>query len=142
MASPGSSDQRKRPRPGEIPSRLIADAAESISKSGTTFTDGAIEGLKVCLEQFLSTIAQELASKDEETAETIQEEHVIQALENMGMSDLVEAAMTAAQKGHNKKKKAKRQKWTQEMEAEQERLLTQSRKTVMNQQDPKKQNPT
>lgn len=104
------------------------------------FTPGAVEALRLLHIQFLSRITSELAQlgNDDEQL-TIQPKHVDECMEKIGFSDYV-AQLGKATESEGKKaassrsKKKRKTAWSAEMEAEQERLLSQSRQTVQQQQ--------
>jgi hypothetical protein len=116
-------------------------ALEKLNLPPEEFSPGAVEALRLCHIQFLSRITTELAQlgNDDEQL-TIQPSHVDECLEKMGFSDytakLANSTATSTQKKAASRSK-KPKKWTPEMEAEQERLLAQSKKTVEQQQQQK-----
>ncbi|CAB9528730.1 expressed unknown protein [Seminavis robusta] len=109
-------------------------------------THGAYQGLQDCQEAFIQTLAQQLkeitSGDDKQGVRHVQQAQVEQAIRNMGLEDVLDDALEYLQqkqqreeedeegkpvkKRKAKKKiaaKAKKGKFTDEMAAEQERLL-------------------
>lgn len=119
-------------------------ALDALQLSSDEISPGAVEALRLLHVAFLSRITSELAQlgkKDEQL--TIQPKHVNECLEKMGFSDYVEELGSNDDKKvaatGRKKISKKRTKWSADMEAEQERLLAQSKVTVQKQQQEQKQ---
>lgn len=113
-------------------------ALDAMKLPSEEFSPGAVEALRLCHVQFLSRITSELAQLgDEDEQFTIQPNHVDECLQKMGLSDyskkLRSAKPTSTKKPASRNTK-KRKNWSTEMEAEQERLLAQSKQTVQQQQ--------
>jgi hypothetical protein len=131
---------RKRPA-GQIAPCQMLEIATSIANSSsparstaTTFTDGAIEGLRTSHHKFLQRIAEELVKQDKDV---VSQNDVVTALNEMGLSELAQEAVGmctggAATGGKSKKRKKikTKMKWTKEMEDEQEKLLAQSKEAM------------
>lgn len=102
----------------------------------TQFSPGAVEALRVAHVQFLSRIASELAQQCSENKQiTLQPHHVDVCLENMDLEELTfKLQNSKMSKQTNKKATKKRKQWSAEIEAEQERLLAQSKKSMQQQQ--------
>jgi hypothetical protein len=140
---------RKRPA-GQIAPCQMLEIATSISNSSslvsgastTTFTDGAIEGLRISHHAFLQRVAEELAKQDKDV---VSQTDVVAALTEMGLSEMAQEAVGLCEqqqkqggaatgaKGIKPKKWKKlksKVKWTKEMEEEQEKLLAQSKEAM------------
>lgn len=111
-------------------------ALDAMNDSQTQFSPGAVEALRVAHVQFLSRIASELAQQCSENKQiTLQPHHVDVCLENMGLEELTFKLQNSKTSKHtNKKATKKRKQWSAEIEAEQERLLAQSKKSMQQQQ--------
>jgi len=129
---------RKRPRPGELVTRQVADVLEVILPDTVPpLTNGALEGLRLAHEAFLEKIAAELQKS--ESKGIVQPNELEDILCRLGYANLAKEAKTKMKETEstvldsktklNKKKKS--QFWTTDMEAEQERLLAQSRTTMV-----------
>jgi len=100
-------------------------------------TNGALEGLRLAHEAFLEKIAAELQKS--ESKGIVQPNELEDILCRLGYANLAKEAKTKMKETEstvldsktklNKKKKS--QFWTTDMEAEQERLLAQSRTTMV-----------
>lgn len=133
-----TSSSRKRVRPGELTTTQVADLMETLLPETTPLlSNGALEGLRRAHEAFLHDIACELAKS--ESKGPIQPSEVGEILCHLGYTDLAKEALTkveasaisvVGEKRVSKKKKSQ-QKWTALMEAEQEKLLEQSRYTMV-----------
>lgn len=114
-------------------------ALNAMNLSSGDFSPGAVEALRIAHVQFLSRIASELAQVGNENEQvTIQPHHVDACLAKMGFAEYTDklkntttSKKKASRSSSNKKRKAK---WSAEMEAEQERLLAQSKQTIQQQQ--------
>jgi len=115
-------------------------ALDALHLPSDEFSPGAVEALRLCHVQFLSRMTSELALLGREDEQfTIQPEHVDQCLEKMGFADYTEklGSTTNTSKKKAASRSKKRKKWSTEMEAEQERLLAQSKETIQHQQQQK-----
>jgi hypothetical protein len=104
----------------------------------TTFTTGAVKALAMIHTSFLQVVGAELA-RQEETVTRLKEPHVEQALKQVGFGDLCgQAKGLLGKKTISMKKskptKRKRGAVTEEMQAEQERLLEASKQNMMDKQ--------
>ena len=106
-------------------------ALDRVQLGSERFSRGAIEALRVCHAQFLSLIAAELALLCSDTATvTLQPTHVDQCLEKLGLAGYKRQTTTTSAIPRAKKRK----KWSLELQAEQEKLLTLSKQTMQQQQ--------
>lgn len=128
---------------GLIPSSQLLDMATSFANSAnttttTTFTDGAIEGLRISHHTFLHRLAEEIAKQDKDV---VSQKDVLAAMNELGLSELAQEAVglqlqqqaggTTTGSASKKWKKSKSKvKWTKEMEEEQEKLLAQSKEAM------------
>lgn len=115
----------------EIATRIVAwSEPKTTVETATTFTDGAIEGLRVSHHCFLERLAAEVAKRDKLL---VSQNDVVEALREMGLTELAQEALrrcaAPSAKGAKARKKrgSKNQKWTKEMEEEQEKLFAQSK---------------
>lgn len=98
-----------------------------------SFSRGAVEALRVCHAKFLSIIAAELALLCSDTVTvTLQPSHVDQCLEKLGLEEYKRQTIKTPAGGAPRAKK--RKKWSLELQAEQEKLLTLSKQTMQQQQ--------
>jgi hypothetical protein len=116
------------------PSSQMKDILSHISTDSTSFTEGALEALCISQVDFLQCISRQLVVMDKATYSI---EDITAALNLMGMQDIQQMAWDLYSKLPDDKNKAqnksKRTKWSQDLEDEQERLLTKSRNEVENQ---------
>ena len=131
-------NSRKRTRPGELTTSQVVDLMKTLlPETMPLLSNGALEGLRRAHEVFLHEIACELAKS--ESKGPIQPGEVGEILCHLGYAELATEALTkveacaisfVGEKRVSKKKKSQ-QKWTAIMEAEQEKLLEQSRHTMV-----------
>lgn len=126
---PDNNYGRKRTRPTNHSGYMISDAMTGLFPE-ISFSDGAIEGLKICFEQFLSSVGDHLAREERYV---VQPNEIVEAVEAVGLADLADDEVVQSIRTSRRGKKTKRIKrfqWTKEMEEEQERLLLASKKVV------------
>lgn len=117
-------------------------ALDAMNFGQESFSPGAVEALRVAHVQFLSQIASELAQQCSEKKQiTLQLHHVDTCLENMGLEEftakLQNSTHTSNRPSKDKKTNKKRKQWSAEMQAEQERLLAQSKQTMQEHREEK-----
>lgn len=106
-------------------------ALDRVRLPSNSFSRGAIEALRVCHAQFVSLMAAELALLCSDTVTiTLQPSHVDQCLEKLGLAEYRPQTIKTPAAPRAKKRK----KWSTELQAEQEKLLTQSKQTMQQQQ--------
>ena len=128
--------------PPKKKSRVISTAdtyvaLDALNLCSNQFSRGAVEALRICHAQFLARMTSELALLgDEDEPFTIQPNHVDECLEKLGFADYSETLRIANrnQKAPARRNTKKRKQWSADMEAEQERLLAQSKETAQQQQ--------
>jgi hypothetical protein len=88
----------------------------------------------VALQQFLDALGKQLAKQNE--GAIISPNHVVAALEQLGLNDLAQEALLMQQQqsaATTSTNKGKKRQWSQDLEDEQERLLAQASKRVLQQ---------
>ena len=131
MSGKESKRKRQRSNNGSIPNKSVMDSLFQLHPN-VSFSEGAVEGIRMALHQYLDSMAAAMASELDGTSRVLQHDHVFEAMTRIGIDkDAVERTMehtdqTDSGQPVQARKKSKGMKWTKEMEAEQERLLSKS----------------
>lgn len=130
----------KRKRKQVITTVDTIAALDRVQLPSNSFSRGAVEALRVCHAQFVSLLAAELALLCSDTVTvTLQPSHVDQCLEKLGMAEYKRQTIKTTPAAAAAPRANKRKKWSAVLQAEQEKLLTQSKQTMQKQQQTQQQ---